>query len=271
MPWLARQKARRASMTTTNSREPRCCEFCGAEIEYTEVPSPFMHRDKKGKLVRGAYMLPKACTCEGAQAAIRAAEAEEAARKAAEEKRAREAAYQRAGIPRRYWDAELDPEDECLLEKVKAGQGLFLTGKCGRGKTYAACAILRRLIAEGWRRVRFSDVEGIEREVTTAWGNRGESEQAVIDRYVNAEVVVIDDLGAEEMTAVTMKTLRAVISGREANGGVTIFTSNYSRKEFALHIAAEADKVMASRLASRIAGMTEVKEFEGVDRRIARG
>lgn len=263
--------------------DPRLCEFCGEELEAIELPTFAARSSKSAK----TFTLYRACDCEGAVAERERIEAEEAAKEAENRRRAREASLKRAGIPKRYWNASLESEggemlllmDQGerkvpvtggeLLDKVKSGQGLFLTGKSGRGKTYTACAILLRLMAERVY-VKFADVEAIEREVKAAWDERGATEQGVIDRYVNAKVVVIDDLGAEEMTTTTMKVLRAVISGREANDAVTIFTSNYSRRDFALHMAQESDRVMASRLASRISGMTEVVEFTGVDRRLSR-
>ena len=129
--------------------------------------------------------------------------------------------------------------------------------------------VARKMIAEGWR-VRFGDVETIEREVKAAWHSRDTSEAEVILKYVNADLTIIDDLGAEAMTPTTMKVLRGIVTEREANGGVTIFTSNFDRRGFAIHIAENADQVMAYRLASRISGMTELVEFVGEDRRIAR-
>lgn len=263
--------------------EPRRCEHCGAELEAIELPT-FAARSSK---TASTFTLYRDCDCEEAVAERERIEAKEAEREAENRRRAREASLKRAGIPKRYWNAQLDDEGgdmwllkdqgerreritgEDLLAKVKSGQGLFLTGKSGRGKTYTACAILLRLMAERVF-VKFADVEAIEREVKAAWDERGSTEQGVIGRYVNAAVVVIDDLGAEEMTTTTMKVLRAVISGREANDAVTIFTSNYSRRDFALHMAQESDRIMASRLASRIAGMTEVVEFAGEDRRLKR-
>lgn len=253
-------------MPNTNNEEARCCEYCGAALEPIELQPMF--RGTGGRFPSVVFY--KACTCAQAKAALKKAEEEEAAAKAEAERQARERAYKRARIPKRYWNAELDDKGAMLYGKVRNGQGLFLTGKSGRGKTYTACAILRRLIEDGYRNVKFADIEGIEREVTASWGNRDENEAAIIARYVNAEVCVIDDLGAEELTAVTMKVLRAVVSGREANDAVTIFTSNYSRRDFALHVGAKADKVMASRLASRISGMTEMVTFEGEDRRLCR-
>lgn len=248
-------------MNTLNDVEYGTCEYCGQPLEKQQIPA------FGGK----PFWIFKACSCEGAQEADRKLQEEETARKAEEERQARERRYEWAGLPRKYWSGACDDDRfDFWLHMIRSGQGLFFTGRQGRGKTYAACAIARVLIDEDKWRVKFADVEAIEREVTSSWHSRETAEENVIDRYLKADLVIIDDLGAEELTSVTMKTLRAVISGREANGGVTIFTSNYSRKDFALHIAQEADKVQAARLASRIAGMSDVVVFEGEDRRLQR-
>lgn len=214
----------------TTSDGRKFCEFCGEPLEPVEVG-----------LFGKPFTIFKGCTCERAVEEARRREAEEEAIRLEAERKAREVKYQFAGIPRGYWEAD-DPDD---------------------------ASIARKLIARGWR-VRFADVEAIEREVRSSWGSRDTNEDQVIDKYVNADLAIIDDLGAEEITPTTMKVLRAVISGREANAAVTIFTSNFSRKEFALHIADESNQVMAQRFASRIAGMTEVIPFDGEDRRLKR-
>lgn len=239
------------------STSSRVCEFCGRELEKVKIDS------FGGK----GFTILKACDCEEATEAREREAAREQAERDQAKREARERKYRFAGIPRGYWSAEAD--DSEYIAKIKQGRGLYFAGKPGRGKTYTACSIARKLIAWGWR-VRFADVEAIEREVRSSWGSRETNEDQIIDKYVNADLAIIDDLGAEEITPTTMKVLRAVISGREANDAVTIFTSNFSRKEFALHIADESNQVMAQRFASRIAGMTEVIPFEGEDRRLKR-
>ena len=241
-------------MSTNNPTQRGICEFCGKRLE-------------KMDLEFGGIVLYKGCGCEGAIAREREIMEAEEAKRREDEARMREMRYRFAGIPRGYWEAEAD--DGSLIDKIERGEGLFFTGKSGRGKTYTACSIARKLIERRWQ-VRFADVETIEREVRSSWGSRETSEDDVIAKYVNADLAIIDDLGAEEMTPTTMKVLRAVVSGREANAAVTIFTSNYSRKEVAQHIARESAPIMAQRFASRIAGMTEVIEFTGEDRRLKR-
>lgn len=243
-------------MTMPNTTMRGFCAYCGKPLEPIEVMI-------NGRLTTVAYRF---CDCAKAAEEQRELERQEEERRIREEIQLLERKYAYAGIPRKYWNADADDEEH--MAKLKAGIGLFFTGLPGRGKTYTACSIARKLIADGWR-VRFGDIESIEREVKAAWSSRETSEAEVILKYANADLAIIDDLGAESITTTTMKVLRAVICEREANEAVTIFTSNFDRKGFAYHIAEEADRTMAHRIASRIAGMTEVVVFEGEDRRLA--
>lgn len=238
------------------------CVFCGKKLE--PIPVPEFLREQ-GMRSLGVYM---ECDCEDARAQRAMAAEEERIRLAELERQRIACSYKRAGIPKRYWQAEIDTDEgRDALAKIENGRGVYLTGGVGVGKTYIACAICRELVKRGWR-VRFADVEAISREVTSTWSSNDSTEEGVIKSWTSADLAVIDDLGAEEMTSVTMRVMRAIINGRDADDKVTIFTSNLDRVSFATHLADEADELKAERIASRIAGMTEVIEVHGKDRRV---
>ncbi len=250
------------------------CEFCGSELH--EVAPPDWIADLVALTDGDFAPVYERCDCEDA---VRARSEELEAKWEADavaavgDARSRmKAAAARAGIPDGYVLRGMDDKALYaeLLKTLDAGCGLFLTGGTGTGKTHAACAVAQRFLRCG-KTVRFADPEQIEREVKASWGRMANDDEAsVISRYVTADLVVIDDLGAEQMGTVTMKALRAVISGREANGRPTVFTSNLTREQLAQRIADGTDEVMADRLASRIKGMTRMFAFGGPDRRISR-
>lgn len=250
------------------------CEHCGRKLHRVKPPS-WLKTDgfPYGCHIDLGY---EACDCEGA-VAQRAASLDdkwqaEAVEACDDADRMLKAAAHRSGIPERYLLAEMDDAAKFreLANTVESGRGLFLTGETGTGKTHAACAVAQRFLRCG-KTVRFADPEQIEREVKASWRHDlNDDERSVIARYVTADLVVIDDLGAEVMNAVTMKALRAIVSGREANGRVTVFTSNLTREQLAQRIADGTDEVMADRMASRIKGMTRMFAFGGPDRRISR-
>ena len=250
------------------------CEFCGNELH--EVTPPAWIADL-AVLTDGDFApVYERCDCEEAVRA-RSEELEakweaEAIAAVGDAKSRLRAAALRAGIPEGYVLRGMDDKALYaeLLRTIDAGEGLFLTGGTGTGKTHAACAVAQRFLRCG-KTVRFADPEQIEREVKASWGRMANDDEAsVISRYVTADLAVIDDLGAEVMNAVTMKALRAIVSGREANGRVTVFTSNLTREQLAQRVADGTDEVMADRMASRIKGMTRMFAFGGPDRRISR-
>jgi len=83
------------------------------------------------------------------------------------------------------------------------------------------------------------------------------------DNYIHIEgdVLFLDDLGAEKMTDFVRQSLYAIINYREQHELPTIITSNYNLS----NISGKID----DRIASRIAGMCEVIEIKGNDRRLS--
>ncbi len=250
------------------------CEFCGNELH--EVTPPAWIADLVALTDGDFAPVYERCDCEEAVRA-RSEELEakweaDAVAAVGDAKSRMRAAAARAGIPEGYVLRGMDDKALYaeLLKTLDAGKGLFLAGGTGTGKTHAACAVAQRFLRCG-KTVRFADPEQIEREVKASWRHDlNDDERSVIARYVTADLAVIDDLGAEVMNAVTMKALRAIVSGREANGRVTVFTSNLTREQLAQRIADGTDEVMADRMASRIKGMTRMFCFDGPDRRISR-
>lgn len=246
------------------------CRFCGRELERIEI-SDFILRclpeDVAAKFrEEGAF---EVCGCPQSLMSVEQDDADERDDGGLADRRV----WEKSGIPIGYFDAVLDDEVAGKvsesLDILRSGKGVYMHGDTGVGKTTAAAEIAKRFSSRG-KVVRFSDIETIERAYADSLDfDSPETAQSIIDRFVRADLVVIDDIGSEAMTAMATKVLRAVVSGREANARLTIFTSNLSRVELAARLADGTSDVMARRLMSRISGMTEVIEFAGPDRRIA--
>lgn len=244
------------------------CAYCGAVYDVAEVSDEIF--DRFAEVWAPFVPSPAPCSCPGAVAEREEREAEERVREEARRREELRASYDLIGIPAIYRRAELDADQEDMLEKVKRGRGLFLTGDPGVGKTHAACAILRRLHDEGWPRLKFCDIARVDREVRASWDEFGNNEDRVIRSYVKATCLVIDDLGCEAISPTVMRIIQAIISERDACGAPTVITSNYDRQGFAELIASSTDAMKAARLASRIKGMTDMVRLEGPDRRLER-
>ena len=92
-------------------------------------------------------------------------------------------------------EAQIIIDDYLSLE----GRGLLLTGPVGVGKTHLAVAILRELIARYQARGLFYQFGALLRQIQDSYNPVSQnSELAVLAPVFNAEVLVLDELGASK-------------------------------------------------------------------------
>jgi len=168
------------------------------------------------------------------------------------------------GIGPRYHGAEVrqfPPHSEALLAWRGKAPGWYLFGGVGRGKTHLAAAIARNQASRG-RSVRFLSSANLLEFIKATYDKGSErADQALYDlaRYEEADVVIIDDLGAERST-------------EWAEGELTRWIDGFYNREAALVVTSNLDldqlgKQLGPRIASRIAGMTMPLPLTGPDRR----
>jgi DNA replication protein DnaC len=91
-----------------------------------------------------------------------------------------------------------------------------------------------------------------------------EQEQAGIDSFARAQVLVVDDLGIGPDTAFSRQILQEILDARDFNDRTgLVVTSQYS-------LDALADKLFTDSISSRLAGMCQVIKVSGVDGRLSR-
>ena len=201
----------------------------------------------------------------------------ECVRQQAADRRSRE-----ARIPPRYQRCTLDNfvtyQNEELLRAVESARrfteafpvvqkGLMLIGPPGIGKTHIAVAALREVIRRTGARGLYYDTRALLRDIRSTYNPvLHMAEMDVIRPVMEAEVLVLDDLGAERLTDWVEETMSLIVNTRYNERRPTIFTSNYED----IPDEGELNSLLVRvgfRLHSRLREMCEFLEYDGPDYR----
>ena len=200
----------------------------------------------------------------------------------------------RAHIPRRYEHCTLENYDTDLpyshrtqgMALVTArkfiegypletgGRGLLLTGSIGVGKTHLAVGILQALVTERGATGLFYDYRDLLKQVQNSYNAQvRETELEVLRPVFEAEVLVLDELGASKPTDWVWDTVAHILNTRYNDRRTTIITTNYAN---AGPLGTEAggrtltrEETLGDRIGerrrSRIQEMCVVVEMQGED------
>ena len=145
-------------------------------------------------------------------------------------------------------------------------KGLLFIGPPGIGKTHVAVSVLREVVLKGMRGVYYdtrsllSTIRSTYNPVTRA------SEAEVLDEVMHAELLVLDDLGAERLTDWVEETMHLIVNTRYNERRPTVFTTNYEDVADVEDLDSLLVRV-GRRLHSRLREMCEFLEYEGPDYR----
>ena len=90
------------------------------------------------------------------------------------------------------------------------------------------------------------------------------AEMDVLQPVMDADLLVLDDIGAEKTSEWVEETLNLIVNSRYSSKRPTIFTSNYEEKEDQTDLDSLAVRV-GFRMHSRLYEMCEFLEFDGAD------
>lgn len=146
-------------------------------------------------------------------------------------------------------------------------KGLYLHGSFGSGKTFMIIAMLNELSKKNVKVVAayFPELlRSLKEAFESDFGNK-------INKLKNADILLIDDIGAEAVTPWSRdEILGTILQHRMDEGLPTFFTSNLTIKELEGHLEntkSSIDKVKARRIIERIKQLTDDIEFVSENRR----
>jgi len=147
------------------------------------------------------------------------------------------------------------------------GRGLLLDGQPGVGKTHLAVAVLKQVIQTSGARGLFYDTRDLLRVIRSTYDpSIRTTELEILRPVMTADLLVLDDLGAEKTSEWVEETLNLIVNTRYNERRLTIFTSNY------LDIPDDTDPNsllfrIGFRMRSRLHEMCEFIEMDGADYR----
>jgi DNA replication protein DnaC len=175
-----------------------------------------------------------------------------------------------AEIPERYRTCNFDNFSDTNASLMKAKNlarefvdtypavdaGLLLLGPAGRGKTHLACAILSELVAKKGVPGIYGDFSDLLMKIQTSFRPDADlSKESILAPYAEAEVLVLDELGASKPHPWVLDVLYNLLNTRYNRKRITIVTSNFEDEP-------DKDSGERDRLEDRVGSRIRSRLFE---------
>ena len=161
--------------------------------------------------------------------------------------------------PRKSMEIVLEISKEYAQRFGQNSENLFLSGAPGLGKTYLS-ACIARVVAENGFSVVYDMAASIFAKFEDAKFSRTENLEDTKDeikRYMECDLLILDDLGTEMTTVFTIAALYEIINTRLITGKKTIVNSNLTTLEL--------QKRYSEQITSRVGGEYRNLTFYGED------
>ncbi len=167
----------------------------------------------------------------------------------------------------------------------RSSKGLLIIGEIGTGKTHLAVGILKELVLNRGIQCLFYDYRELLKEIQNSYNRTVQiTELDVLRPVFEADVLVLDELGAVRPTEWVWDTVSLILNTRYNENRLTIITSNFSdekererptdsnpRSAEAARYAAERDTLgdrITNRMRSRLHEMCRIVPLKGADFRL---
>src|SRR6476469_7575131 len=136
---------------------------------------------------------------------------------------------------------------DVAMKYPNVDRGLLLMGSVGVGKTHLAVSILKGLTERGFGCL-FYEFGSLLKEIQDSYNsNTKTSELSVLAPVLNADVLVLDEVGASKPTDWVRDTMAHIINTRYNDTKLTIFTTNYLDER-----RSERDETLEDRIGVRL-------------------
>lgn len=142
-------------------------------------------------------------------------------------------------------------------------RNLFFSGNTGLGKTFLSACVAGEVIRRGYSVVYDTAIHVFACFDARRFARDGEQEREArqaVDRYLNCDLLILDDLGSEATTALVQSSLYELVNSRLGPAFRTIVSSNLSVEDVRSRYTAQT--------ASRLEGSFRELTFYGDDIRV---
>ncbi|MFY9903539.1 MAG: ATP-binding protein [Terriglobales bacterium] len=159
----------------------------------------------------------------------------------------------------------------------RGGAGLLLVGGIGTGKTHLAVGILKELIATRGSACLFCDYRELLKQIQNSYNDSVKATELQVLRPVfEAEVLLLDELGAVKPSEWVWDTVSLILNTRYNDNRTTIITTNFAdepaagvSKSLSPARAASRDETLGDRIGermrSRLQEMCRIVKMNGPD------
>jgi DNA replication protein DnaC len=159
----------------------------------------------------------------------------------------------------------------------RGGAGMLLVGGIGTGKTHLAVGILKELIAARGSACLFCDYRELLKQIQNSYNDSVKATELQVLRPVfDAEILVLDELGAVKPSEWVWDTVSLILNTRYNDNRTTIITTNFAdepaggvSKSLSPARAASRDETLGDRIGermrSRLQEMCRVVKMNGPD------